>query len=98
LAGNTSPYKGFSQSIAAVYVAWPLTRKSSMRVVLKSTLTLAVLYLILTASLAFFIESELRTSVRQLMNGAAQLVGSEIAAALHKPSIKQLLGEKLPGN
>ncbi|MGH8502041.1 MAG: sensor histidine kinase [Gammaproteobacteria bacterium] len=67
-----------------------------MRIALKNTLALLALYLFLVIGLAVLIRTELGAAVNQLMDDTARLVGDEVAAALHAPSLASLRGEKLP--
>jgi signal transduction histidine kinase len=62
--------------------------------VLRHTLALLALYLTLIVGLAFVMEGNLRASARPLMHEMAQRVDNEVMAALYKPSLKRLLGER----
>jgi len=64
---------------------------SSMRVALKSTLTVVSLYLVILAGLAGWMEYELRSVATSLMEGMARLLGGEIATAMSGSALDQLL-------
>ena len=62
-----------------------------MRLAVKSTVTLTSLYLLILGGLGFWMESELRSVVGNVMEDTARLVGNEIAAALSESALAQLL-------
>jgi signal transduction histidine kinase len=65
-----------------------------MRTTIKNTPAFLMLYVLVIAGMALFIETELDALVHQLMNETARLVGSEMAGALHEPSVEYLLGNE----
>jgi len=62
-----------------------------MRFALKSTLPLIGLYLVAMAGLALWMDREMRSVTRSLMEETARLVGSEIAAAMSGSALDELL-------
>jgi signal transduction histidine kinase len=65
-----------------------------MRTTIKNTPAFLMLYVLVIAGMALFIETELDALVHQLMNETARLVGTEMAGALHEPSVEYLLGNE----
>lgn len=65
-----------------------------MRTTIKNTPAFLILYVLVIAGMALFIETELDALVHQLMNETARLVGTEMAGALHEPSVEYLLGNE----
>lgn len=62
-----------------------------MRLAVKSTVTLIALYLLIVIGLGFWMEHQLRSAANSLMADTAQLVGTEIAAAMSESALEQLL-------
>lgn len=62
-----------------------------MRIAVRTTLVMLILYVVALGGLAFLVERDLRSSVRDVMENTAHLVGNEVAAALHESVMKQLL-------
>ncbi len=62
-----------------------------MRVAAKTTLIVLILYILVLIGVGFWIENELRLTVRKLMEDTARLVGQEVATALHEQTMDQLL-------
>lgn len=62
-----------------------------MRLAVRSTLTLFGLYLLVVLGLGVWMERRLRSAADSLMADTAELVGTEIAAALSETALEQLL-------
>jgi signal transduction histidine kinase len=62
-----------------------------MRVALKSTLALVILYLLILGGLTAWMEYEIRSVATSLMEGTARLLGSEIATAMSGSALDELL-------
>jgi signal transduction histidine kinase len=62
-----------------------------MRLAVKSTAALVVLYLLILVCLALWMEHQLRSTANSLMEGTARLVGTEVAAAVSESALDQLL-------
>ncbi|MFN8627918.1 MAG: ATP-binding protein [Candidatus Binatia bacterium] len=62
-----------------------------MRLAVKSTATLIVLYLLVLVGLALWLDYQLRSTANSLMEGTARLVGTEVAAAMSESALEQLL-------
>ncbi len=62
-----------------------------MRLAIKNTLVILIVYLLVLTALGFWLESQLRVTVSELMKDTAQMVGREVAGVLHEPVMEQLL-------
>ncbi len=61
-----------------------------MRIAVKSTLILLMLYLAIMAALAFWVERDLRHTAGRIMLDTARLLGKELEGALHEPIMDAL--------